>query len=48
MFSSKSHYVQLAIIAHRRGMSRKQQGNMNAAFSAFVQRDIFIEKARGV
>lgn len=45
--SLKNHYVAMARHSHRRAMDYKAAGNMNSAFRYMVQRDYFLEIARG-
>ena len=45
--SLKNHYVAMARHSHRRAMAYKAAGDMNNAFRYMVQRDYFLEIARG-
>lgn len=45
--SLKNHYVAMDKHAHRRAMHYRINGNMNNAFRYMVQRDYFLEIARG-
>lgn len=45
--SLAKHYVTLAKHSHRRAMHYKRGGSMFAWFTHSVQRDFFLDKARG-
>lgn len=46
--SLKNHFVAMAKHSHRRAMDYKRAGNMDNAFRYMVQRDFFLERARGL
>lgn len=46
--SLKNHYVAMAKHSHRRAMDYRRGGNMGVWFTYAVQRDFFLDKARGL
>lgn len=41
------HFMDEARIAHYRGMRRRRQGQMAAAYQSFTERNLFMKLARG-
>lgn len=41
------HFVKMARISHKHGMQLMRQGLPGAAFAKFVERDYFMQRARG-